>query len=144
MGKKVQYAIGAVGLVPALGLLAQPAAGASAHASAKPALTSGKSVNATSCTGRTEHQSINHGVILTFWSAPVGSRTCIGTIEVSKNSTSKVGAFVNNAFGNFCVRSAGGGHITYGCHRVFRRNGLRVRAFSAGLDGTRHYFSVPL
>ena len=138
MSKKVQYAIGAVGLVPALGLLAQPAAAASAH-------TPGKTVNATSCTGRTEHQAINQGVILTFWSAPVGSRTCIGTIEVSKKSTSAVGAYVNNAFGNFCVRSAGGGHITYGCHRVFRRNGLRVLGWAESVfGGHRIYASVPL
>jgi hypothetical protein len=140
MSKKVQYAIGAVGLIPALGLLAQPAAGASAH-------TSGKTVNAnvTTCFGHTEHQTVNHGVFLTFWSAPVGSRTCIGTIEVSGQGTSEVGALVQNHFGNFCSQHAGGAHITDVCRRVFRRNSLRVLGWQASLfGGHRSYVSYPL
>jgi hypothetical protein len=145
MSKKVQYVIGAVGLLPALGLAAQPAAGASAQASTKPAHTSGKRVNATSCYGHTEHQAFSHGVFLTFWSAPVGSRRCIGTIEVSAKSTSAVGALVNNAYGNFCSRAAGGGHFTDVCRRVFRTNGLRVLGWKESFyGGGRSYVSFRL
>jgi hypothetical protein len=144
MSKKVQYAIGAVGLVPALGLLAQPAAGASAHASAKPAYTSGKRVNATPCYGHTAHHAVSHGVHLTFWSAPVGSRTCIGTIEVSAKSTSAVGAYVQNHFGSFCVQGVGGAHITDVCRRVFRRNSLRVLGWKKNFSGVRSYVSFRL
>ena len=139
MGKKVQYAIGAVGLVPALGLLAQPAAGASVH-------TSGKTVNVTPCFGHTEHHAIHNNESLTFWSARVGSRICVGTMEMTNlaGGVVSIGTSVANHFGHFCAKVTEGTSSTNVCRRVFRRNGLRVRAFSAGLDGTRHYFSVPL
>jgi len=143
MSKKVQYAIGAVGLLPALGLLAQPAAGVSAHASTKPALTSGKRVNnAPSCTGRIAHHAFNQGVSLTFWSAPVGSRTCIGTIEVNGQSTSAIGASVQNHFGLFCARTAGGAHITDVCRRVFRRNSLRVLGWQLAFNGGDRIYAI--
>ncbi len=139
MSKKVQYAIGAVGLVPALGLLAQPAAAATAY-------TSATSVNATTCYGHTQHNLIHNNESLTFWSARVGSRRCIGTMEMTNlaGGVVSVGTSVANAFGHFCAKVTEGTSSTNVCRRVFRTNGLRVRAFSAGLDGTRHYFSVPL
>jgi hypothetical protein len=138
MSKKVQYAIGAVGLLPALGLLAQPAVGASAH-------TSGKRVNA-SCTAHTEHHAIHNNESLTFWSTRVGSRRCIGTMEMRNlaGGVVSIGTSVANHFGHFCAKVTEGTSSTNVCRHVFRTNGLRVRAFSAGLDGTRHFFSVPL
>jgi hypothetical protein len=145
MSKKVQYAIGAVGLLPALGLLAQPAAGASAHAST----TSGKRVNANAtCYGHTEHHAIHNHVSLTFWSARVGSRICVGTMEITNlpgvGGVASVGTSVLNHYGTFCAKTTEGDFSTNVCRRVFRTNGLRVRAFSASLFGPRNYFSVPL
>ena len=138
MSKKVQYAIGAVGLVPALGLLAQPAVAASAH-------TSVKRDNATTCYGNTYHHAVYSGQTLTFWSARVGSRRCIGTIEVSGVSpVVGVGAYVHNAYGDFCFQDAGGSHLTDVCRRVFRTNGLKVVGFRTDNFGFRHYVSVAL
>ena len=143
MGKKVRYTFAAAGVVPALGLLAQPAAGAlaPAHTAKNPAQTAKKTVKtvwvshvqeiaplASACTATREYTLVGSGVHLKFWSKPVGSRTCIGTIEVSYTGANpnRTGALVLNAFGEFCRANTAGRKITDGCHDVFRRKSLRV------------------
>jgi hypothetical protein len=72
-----------------------------------------------------------------FWSRPAGSRTCIGTIEVTYTGPNahRTGASVSNAFGQFCVQTAAGNHITATCRRVFRRRFLRVNGFELHPNG---------
>ncbi|HEY7147528.1 MAG TPA: hypothetical protein VH637_25045 [Streptosporangiaceae bacterium] len=143
MGKKVRYAAATLGVVPALGMLAQPAAGAlaPAHTSKQPAATSRKTVKtvwvshlqdiaplASTCTANKEYTLTDSGVHLKFWSKPVGSRTCIGTIEVSYTgpNAKRTGAEIINRFGTFCHATTAGTKITDGCHHVFRRASMRV------------------
>jgi hypothetical protein len=138
MSKKVRYAIGAAGIVPALGLLTPPAAGALApvHASKKTVRTapfgSAQASSSNSpdftCIASKGYTVSASSMKLRFWSRPAGSRTCIGTIEVTYAGPNahRTGASVSNAFGQFCVQTAAGTHITDTCRRVFRRRDLRV------------------
>jgi hypothetical protein len=154
MGKKVRYAVAAAGVVPALGLLAQPAAGATApaHTAKNPVQTSKKTVKtvwvghvqeiaplASTCTANRQWTIATSGVHLKFWSRPSGSHTCIGTIEISYTgaSANHTGASVINAFGQFCHATAAGRKLTDGCHHVFRRRSLRV------VGSERHANGIP-
>jgi hypothetical protein len=112
--KKVRYAAGALGMLLA-GLLAQPSYAATSTASLQRQVQPA----ATDCTGDTLHEASAEGVTLKFWSTPDGSRICIGTIEVTGSPASTVTAYVQNANGNFCVKSASGTSVTDSCHDVF-------------------------
>jgi hypothetical protein len=154
MAKKVRYAFAAAGVVPALGMLAQPAtaAQAPAHAASQPGHTAKKKVGnwlvvysrtvaplASTCTATKEFVLAGSGVHLKFWSKPSGSHTCIGTIEVSYTgrSANRTGAEIVNQFGIFCHASKAGKTITDGCHHVFRRASLRV------VGSERHANEIP-
>lgn len=157
MSKKVRYAIGAIGVVPALGVLAQPAA-ASAHPPKQPAHTSktvrivqpghthahpfsassAPSTTNLTCTASRKHTVHASFLTLTFWSKPVSGRTCVGTIDVaySGNNPNHTGALVQNAFGQFCIQNAAGRTITDTCRHVFRRNSLRVIGVERNANGS--------
>jgi len=145
MSKKVRYALGAIGAVPALGLLTPPATGAAA--AAPTASQSVKTVSlahhsavpeAASCLASRVHSVDTFGVLLRFWSKPEGSRTCIGTIHVSHPAGghgSKVQGFVGNDNGTFCNHTAGGHDANFVCRRIFVRAGLFVEGtwWSSGI-----------
>jgi hypothetical protein len=143
MSKKVQYAIGAVGLVPALGLLAQPAVGATAHTSGKrvSAITAGRTRHgetatpAATCIANRYHHVRQNGVSLTVWSAPVGSRICVGTIEVGGDGPI-IGTSVLNSFGSgFCARSLFNTFSINVCRHVFRKKGLTIHGWNISERG---------
>jgi len=137
MSKKVRYALGAIGAVPALGLLTPVAAAATttAHASGKSVKTvslahQGGAPEAASCLASRVHSVENSGVLLRFWSKPEGSRTCIGTIHVSHfpiGTGSQIEGIVGNNNGLFCNHLAGGHDANFVCRRIFVRAGLFVQ-----------------
>jgi hypothetical protein len=148
MNKKVRYALGLAGVVPALGMLQPVAAHAAAHTAKESVPASKKTVRtvalghleggtlsplATTCIASREHTSnypLTDGTIhLKYWSKPEGSRTCIGTIEVSgvpNYSSPVIQTGVLNVNGSFCVRSTHGTHSTNVCRRIFVRTDLEV------------------
>ena len=139
MKKTVRLAIGAAGAVPALGLVAVPAAAVQTPAhtvkkSVRPVVADHRQdvrIPNNSCRGTNKHTSSAGNLKLTFFSAPLaGSRTCIGDIIVSylnlPATTTK--AFVSTVNpGPFCEKSAvGSGFISDFCRRGFTRSVLRV------------------
>ncbi len=138
MSKKVRYAVGAIGTVPALGLLAAPAAaGASAPAhtakkmvrTASAGLRQGAlSPTSSSCIASNKHTDNTTTKHLTFWSKPVGSRTCIGTIIFSWTGADGTAAsgHVHTINGNFCVHAVSGTKIQFACRQTFVHTSLKV------------------
>jgi hypothetical protein len=126
MSKKVRYAIGAIGVAPALGMLAHVPAAAT-HTPGKTAKTVSLNPNTPpgGCTGRDGHGKALSptGLSLTFWSTPNGGRTCIGTIEglaASPGFFQKVAVYVSRAGHIYCFKSAVS-HVTEPCHTSFTR-----------------------
>jgi hypothetical protein len=89
--KKVRYALGAAGAIPAIGLMA-PATTAAANTPAHK--TTAKTVSlrhtsatpaASGCTGNTEAKASNISITLKFWHTyhPSFGTSCIGTVETS-------------------------------------------------------------
>jgi len=131
MGKRVRYALGAAGAVPALGLLMPVAAGAPAaeHSPSK----SGKTVSLAqqrraTCTASRKHTHASFSLHLTFWSKPVNGRTCIGTIKLTYSGSlgSKIRGSVINNNGVFCRHTVAGKNITITCRQTYARAGLSV------------------
>jgi hypothetical protein len=110
MNKKIRYAIGAVGAVPALAMIPGHFAAPAAHAG-KAAATTGKKVrtiyatdtaaftptsiisstspnisqNTGTCSGSKGNHNTQNGITVRFYTkAMKGNRTCVGTIKVSK------------------------------------------------------------
>lgn len=83
--KKVRYALGAVGVVPAIGMMAPVAAPAQATATAAKTVSLQHSSAAAGCTGNTVATKSNVSVKLKFWHTyhPAYDTSCIGTVEVS-------------------------------------------------------------
>ena len=149
MNKKIRYAMGAVGAMPALAMIPAQFAAPAAHAG-KTAATTGKKVrtvyardtafaagtsspspnispNVGSCRGNTGHHNKHSDVTVRFYTRAIISqnRTCIGTIKVSDSSpfTSRVGGFVSNSgVGAGCFFSAGHLVVSHRCRRVFRND----------------------
>jgi hypothetical protein len=146
VNKKIRYAIGAVGAVPALAMITGPFAAPAAHA-ATTAVTGKKvrtiyardtalfapasainsaspstSPNVGSCTASKGHHNTQNGVTVRFYTRPVPSnRTCVGTIKVSDTGdlVHYVGGFVRNSHGTFCKFSTVNSVVTDRCRRVF-------------------------
>jgi len=137
--KKVSIVVGAVGALPAMTMLTPAVANA-----ATPAHGAGKSVrnvNGTDvtpdagCTGKTGYR-VNSGSYHTsFWSAPKGNQTCIGTIKVVTATTTFTGgsfdmsAHVERGGKNYCNGTQNdvfNGSHTFGCHAAFDRTALKV------------------
>ncbi len=83
--KKVRYALGAVGAVPAVGMMMPATAAATAHAekaTAKTVSLQHRSATASGCTGTTEASARIHSVRLEFWHTynPTYGTSCIGTV----------------------------------------------------------------
>jgi len=151
MGKKVRYAVGAagaVGVIPMLGLAAPAHAAAPAaqtgktvrtafaHAAAvSAASTSLSSAATTTCLGHVGNHNTHSGVTIRFYSAPVGSKTCIGTIQASAPLALVIGASVANHYGSFCIHSKHASKINFACRHVFRRRSLEVNGGSGDLVG---------
>jgi hypothetical protein len=150
--KKVHYALGAVGLAPALGLLATPAAAnAVTHA---PANNGAKTVSlnhraalaaTADCTGTKQRTTENEQLQLTFWSTPgAGSWACIGTIKVSNAvHHADIETWISNSPGGvyggpLCVqyKEASDGTAYLGCGRSFRKP-LWVHAKSVYKESSR-------
>jgi hypothetical protein len=143
MRKQVRYAIGAIGVAPALGLM-MPAATAAAATHAAPAKT-GKTVSArhyaaaatpaATCSGVNKHMTSFSGVMLKFWSAADGSDTCVGTIDVSVGleflKVHTTGTSVINNNGRFCTYFRSGDKGSFTCRHAFDRAGLRVRGYGS-------------
>jgi hypothetical protein len=152
VNKKIRYAIGAVGAVPALAMIPGQFAAPAVHAG-KTAATTGKKVrtvyatdtavfagtsgissaspstspNVGSCTGSVGHHNKSHDVTVRFYTRPVaGNRTCIGTIKVSDSGDQvfQVSGRVHNAGGPFCAFHGGTQQtiVTDRCRRVFRND----------------------
>lgn len=159
MNKKIRYAIGAVGAVPVLAMIPGQFAAPAAHAG-KTAETTGKKVrtvyatdtavfaptstisstspaispNVGSCRGTNGHHVVSNSGALRFYSAPEGTRTCIGTIQVSTPYPKSIGGGVNNIntvgradFCSFRNSVASVSHIR--CRRIFIRDKLSVSGF---------------
>jgi hypothetical protein len=148
MNKKIRYAMGAVGAMPALAMIPAQLAAPAAHAGKTPATTGKKvrtvyardtaaftsattspstspaiSPNVGSCTGTTGHHNTSHGVTVRFYTRPVPpNRTCIGTIKVSDTAllTSSVGgSVVNSRVHGGCFFEVGKSIASHRCRRVF-------------------------
>src|SRR6266702_385790 len=86
--KKVRYAFGAVGAVPAVGMMMPATAAATAHAqkaTAKTVSLQRRSAAASGCTGNTYASAKNISVKLFFWHTynPTSGTSCIGTVDTS-------------------------------------------------------------
>jgi hypothetical protein len=147
--KKVRYAVGAVGAVPALGLMIPAAAAASAPHAAKtakqvritgpshaamadPASSISSSLLNGSlraiCSGHQGNHRSESGMVVRFYSAPyANSKTCIGTIEVSTiDRGSLLRGWVSNHYGAFCMHSGVPLEQEWTCKDPFRRRNLAV------------------
>jgi hypothetical protein len=141
MNKKVRYAAGTLGALPALGLLAPPvnaAATPAAHAPGKTVRTSTFRRNAGSdghCVANSlpKYEASTRSLRLTYWSKPAGTAVCIGTIEVSiqhNYGASYVGENVFNDNGTFCSDvGSGNGKVTFPCKDTFASPGLGIAAY---------------
>jgi hypothetical protein len=129
------------GIAPAVAGLMIPGAAtiAATHAPAKPPKT-GKSVSvrrhdggvspAYSCAGSTHRYVTSGGIYLSFWSAPEGSQTCIGTIRVHTPGIIGVPVSVwienHSSKAPFCLAkgstSSKSNYAYFGCHKDFLRN----------------------
>ena len=149
--KKVHYALGALGLAPALGLLAAPtAANAATQSPARDGAAKTVSLNhraglaaATACTGITHHDTESHKLYLSFWSAKnaANGMDCIGTIEVRgvlhSHYPAHVSVWVTNKYGTFCAMSdfsVTKSTVFFGCNRSFRTDSLSVHAHSSPIS----------
>jgi hypothetical protein len=172
VNKKIRYAIGAVGAVPALAMIPGQFAAPAAHA-VKTAATTGKKVrtvyatdtavfattssrsstspaispNVGSCTGSKGHHNTQNGITVRFYTRPAGTgRTCVGTIKVSDTGDfiSSIGGYVQNSHGVFCYfAKAGNGVTTDTCRRVFdNTNGFGTKQ-SLIVAGFSTFLSVP-
>lgn len=149
MNKKIRYAMGAVGAMPALAMIPGQLAAPAAHAG-KTAATTGKKVrtiyardtafaatasslspnispNVGSCTGNTGHHNKHSDVTVRFYTRPViPNRTCIGTIKVSDSGIQvfQVSGQVHNSGGVFCAFHGGIQQtvVSHRCRRVFRND----------------------
>jgi hypothetical protein len=149
--KKVHYALGALGLAPALGLLAAPtAANAATQSPARDSAAKTVSLNHRSaqaatanCTGTKQRSTENSQLQLTFWDTqnPDLYQACIGTIEVSKAvAQADVTVWVSNANGYFCSQTKEAnshGVVFIGCGRSFVEP-LRVHASSSYHEAHRY------
>jgi hypothetical protein len=131
--EKVHYALGAIGLAPALGLLAVPtAANAATHSLARDGAAKTVSLNHRSaqtatanCAGTTKRTTERSKLQLTFWDTqnPDEYQACIGTIEVSKAvAHADITVSVSNANGHFCRQTKEAnsqGVVFVGCGRSF-------------------------
>jgi hypothetical protein len=149
MNKKIRYAIGAVGAVPALAMIPGHFAAPAAHAG-KTAATTGKKVrtiyatdtaaftptsiisstspnisqNTGTCSGSKGNHNTQNGITVRFYTkAMKGNRTCVGTIKVSDTGDfiQSIGGYVQNSHGVFChFAKPGNGVTTDRCRGVFR------------------------
>jgi hypothetical protein len=154
VNKKMRYAMGAVGAMPALAMVPAQFATPAVH-TGKTTATSGKKVrtifatdtafatttsstgsaaispNVGSCTGTNGHHNKHSDVTVRFYSKPaLPNRTCIGTIKVSDSgfATSSVGAYIQNSNGIFCQFSVGKTVASHRCRRVFEdTNGFNAQ-----------------
>jgi hypothetical protein len=147
VNKKIRYAIGAVGTVPALAMIPGQLAAPAAHAG-KAATTTGKKVRAVyatdaalftasnsstssaaispnvgACLASKGHHNTQNGITVRFYAKALpNNRTCVGTIKVSDTGDfiSSIGGYVQNSHGVFCHFSKqGNGVTTDRCRRVF-------------------------
>jgi hypothetical protein len=145
MNKKIRYAIGAVGAVPALAMIPGQFAAPAAHAG-KTATATGKTVrtvyardtaafattsstspaispNVGSCTGTIGNHTTHSDITVRFYDRRAGTdRTCIGTIKVSATGfNSSVGGRVANSHNtHFCSFFFPGKTVaSHRCRRVF-------------------------
>jgi len=154
--KKVHYALGAVGLAPALGLMAAPTiANAATHS---PTEGSAKTVSLNhraaladtpSCTGTTHRDTEHSQVGLGFWDTQnaAGTGACIGTIQVSHVLPGvKITVWVSNSHGvSFCkqTKEATANYSAFfGCHRSFREP-LWVNAKSSHGRAVSYFLAKP-
>jgi hypothetical protein len=127
MSKKVRYAIGALGALPALGLLAQGPAAAATHTPKKTAKTvslhHGPTVAGVGCVGQYSHlaKSSYSEVILQLWTKPNGGRECVGTIHAFVSGLVNHGpveVWVARPGHNYCEKTASSS-VTEACHTSF-------------------------
>jgi hypothetical protein len=142
MSKKVRYAVGALGALPALGLLtpqATAAATTAAHAHGKTVRTDLVHQRAVApdahCVANSysPHSKTKSSVHLKFWTKPGPAKTtCIGTIEVSAPGATSVSEYVSNHNGHFCSDRTNNGttKLTFVCRDYFQNLSLGVRAFA--------------
>jgi hypothetical protein len=149
VNKKMRYAIGAAGAVPALAMIPGQFAAPAAHAG-KTAVTTGKKVrtvyatdmavftptsiisstspnisqNNGTCSGSKGNHNTQNGITVRFYTKPEkGNRTCVGTIKVSDTGDliQSIGGYVQNSHGVFChFAKSGGGVTTDRCRGIFR------------------------
>lgn len=136
--KKVRYLAGALGAAPALAGLT-PFGVAVNHQTG-----TGETHNAAlapreplaACTGHTGNHTTHSGTTVRFYSAAVGSKTCIGTIQVSHTNASDIGGVVRTVNGGFCSDIYGGAKVNWPCKETFTRNGLQVSGYLVFGEGT--------
>jgi hypothetical protein len=152
MKKKVRFIVGAVGAIPAIGLLTPAATAAPAHVTAKKV---GKTVAlhgsaaAATCTAHNKHVAISaSGLYMKFYSEPVGTRTCIGLINVEGTSRHVTGQVfstsveVFNTNGNFCEQKDHDASHNFHCNHTFVRTRLAVSATAFGISGSPRSWHV--
>jgi hypothetical protein len=158
VNKKIRYAMGAVGAMPALAMIPGQLAAPAVHAG-KTAATTGKTVrtvyardtaafattsttttassaispNVGACTGNTGHHTKTSNVTVRFYTRlfPTENRTCVGTIKVTGSAflETTAGGWVHNSGGTFCFFSANKTTTSHRCRAVFRNdNGFNARS----------------
>jgi hypothetical protein len=136
--RTMPYAAGVLGVLLAVGLLAQPSYAATGAASLQRQVQPA----AGNCEGQVPHQESRNGVTLQFWTLDDGSRICVGTIKVTGSPASSVSAYVENSNGIFCLQIASGTSLTDTCQDVFvaplsvvgtRRDGATIHSFAINL-----------
>ena len=161
MKKKVRYALGAAGAVPALGMMMPAAAAATAHApktTAKTVSLQHSSAAASGCTGTIEAHASMHSVHLEFWHTdnPTYGTTCIGTVKtvfsrpLYSHSYDRVRIYAHYLNGTkyraYSRHIPGSGFGVYrfslGVHRSFGY--LPVQVCTAGIDSFGRAVMGPL
>jgi hypothetical protein len=141
--KKVRYALGAVGVAPALGLAIPHAdAGTTHHSTAARTLTKTVSLRHSGldgCTGSTEATKTGSFLKLTFWHTfhPAFGTSCIGTVETKVSGT----AIDQPVYDRVRIYSDNGGkHLQYH-HYSGASKALNGKTFT---DGVHQSFFVPI
>jgi len=126
--KKARYALGALGVTPALGLMFPAPATAAAQAPEAAAKTVSlgyrQAPQAAGCTGHTHRTATHSGITMGYYSTVTGAKTCIGTVTVTYKSSASTMWVVISHLGIYTSYCCGGGKThAFGVHKAFNNPG---------------------
>jgi len=159
--KKVRYALGAMGALPAIGMMMPATTAATTHApktTAKTVSLRHSSAATSGCTGNTEATASIHSVRLRFWHTynPVYGTSCIGTVEtvfsqsLLSSSYDRVRIYAHylsgakhRVYSNHIKAATGNQHFFVdGVHRSFGYRPIQV--CTAAVHGNGSVFEGPV